>query len=210
MDSLQNDFFEIIDFLRSNPDMLSGRRSFPFNLNTPEDVNDLFLIYSKAINSKLILTPPQTIPDEAVSVIIEATLECGYEKTNAIKLEHQLSMAAENMVGALLERYLFGVLKYHGWVWCAGDFVRAVDFIKRNPDGTWIALQVKNRDNTENSSSSAIRNNTQIIKWFRTYSKPSKRRASNSNWDAFPDYECRRHLSEEDFLIFVHRYLSIK
>lgn len=207
MNSLENDFSQIIEFLSLNPHMLSGRVD-PLELSDRQGVKTLFSIYERAVHSKLELAPPKTIPDEAVSVIIKSTLDCSEEKTNSIKVEHQLSMAAENMVGALLERYLYSVLKNHGWVWCAGDFVRAIDFIKRNPDGTWIALQVKNRDNSENSSSSAIRNNTDIIKWFRTYSKPSKRRESNTNWDAFPDVYCRNYLSEDGFMAFINDYLS--
>lgn len=85
-------------------------------------------------------------------------------------------MAAENMVGYLLELYISTALEEHGWIWCAGDFVRAVDFIKRNSNGQWEAVQIKNRDNTENSSSSAIRNGKEIKKWFRSYSKPSLKR----------------------------------
>lgn len=53
----------------------------------------------------------------------------------------------------------------------------------------WEAVQVKNRDNTENSSSSAIRQGTTIEKWFRTYSKPSRKRATNTNWENFPEEE---------------------
>ena len=70
--------------------------------------------------------------------------------------------------------------------------------------GLWEAVQVKNRDNTENSSSSAIRHGTTIEKWFRTYSKPSKKRATNTNWENFPEEEFRDQLSEEGFLQFIN------
>lgn len=158
---------------------------------------------------KLTLSRPSTIPDEAVSVILQQC--CGFTKqqTEQIKLEHQLSMSAENLVGALLERYIAQVLEPHGWVWCAGDFVRAIDFIKYNQSTQlWEAVQVKNRDNTENSSSSAIRQGTEIEKWFRTYSKPSKKRATNTNWENFPEAEFRDQLSEEGFLQFIRDYLA--
>jgi hypothetical protein len=64
-------------------------------------------------------------------------------------------------------------------------------------------LQVKNRDNSENSSSSAIRNGTNIEKWHRTFSK-----RVGSNWAAFPDDETRDKLSEKAFELFVRQYLS--
>src|SRR6202453_1801536 len=61
---------------------------------------------------------------------------------------------------------------YAGWIWCSGTSVKAVDFIHYDEkNNEWNLLQVKNRDNTENSSSSKIRDNTTIKKWFRTYSQ---------------------------------------
>jgi hypothetical protein len=96
-------------------------------------------------------------------------------------------MGAENLVGDLLERYLASVLEPHGWIWCSGAMVKAVDFIlpPSTSGGAWRMLQVKNRDNSENSSSSAIRAGTEIEKWHRTFSK----------------------LSEENFERFVRTYL---
>jgi len=104
----------------------------------------------------------------------------------------------------LLERYLASVLEPRGWVWCSGAMVKAVDFIKppSATQATWHLLQVKNRDNSENSSSSAIRVGTTIEKWFRTFS-----RKTGSNWAAFPDPVLRQHLSEHDFKNFVINYL---
>lgn len=62
-------------------------------------------------------------------------------------------MCAENYAGNLLERYLDSVLRKNDWCWCCGDFVKAIDFIGKDDNGKWQALQIKNRDNTENSSS---------------------------------------------------------
>lgn len=124
-------------------------------------------------------------------------------QSERIKKEHQHSMSAENCVGALLERYLDSVLRTEGWHWCCGDFVKAVDFINQDEDGKWIALQVKNRDNSENSSSSAIRNGTPIQKWFRSFSKKPK-----TNWDNLPPAMRNKGLSEEGFLTFIENYIS--
>ncbi len=138
-----------------------------------------------------------------VSVVMQNIGSYTVEDTERIKREHQLSMSAENFVGEMLERYVSDVLEPHGWAWCSGNFVRAVDLLKPRGDGGWIELQVKNRDNTENSSSSAIRKNTEIEKWFRTFAKTGL-----TNWAAFPDEELRGKLTEEGFKQFVIAQLS--
>lgn len=147
---------------------------------------------------------PTTVPDEMVSVILNEYFNIDESQLERVKQEHLLSMGAENFVGELLERYLASVLEPRGWVWCSGAMVKAVDFIKPPSENqpTWRLLQVKNRDNSENSSSSAIRVGTTIEKWFRTFS-----RKAGSNWAAFPDPELRQHLSEQDFKAFVRNYL---
>ncbi len=114
-------------------------------------------------------------------------------------------MGAENMVGDLLERYLASVLEPMDWIWCSGSIVKAVDFVRppARTGETWRLLQVKNRDNSENSSSSAIRIGTSIEKWHRTFSQKL-----GSNWDNFPDASLRQKLSEENFKTFVRNYLQ--
>lgn len=114
-------------------------------------------------------------------------------------------MCAENCVGALLERYLDSVLRANGWHWCCGDFVKAIDFVGRNTDGSWLALQIKNRDNSENSSSSAIRNGTPIQKWFRSFSKTGL-----TNWGNLPELMQGYSLSEEGFISFARTYLELE
>ncbi|WP_241522083.1 SinI family restriction endonuclease [Chimaeribacter californicus] len=157
-------------------------------------------------NSRIPKKPsrPNTIPDEMVGVVLQTTFDISPEKLSEIKDTHALSMGAENIIGDLLERYLAHELEPHGWIWCSGTVVKAVDFIKwEEGENKWKMLQVKNRDNTENSSSSAIRNNTDIIKWFRTFSKKI-----GSNWERFPDEVSTKHLSEEKFRDFVINYLN--
>jgi len=141
-------------------------------------------------------------------MILKASHGYNDEELERIKVEHQYSMSAENLVGYLLERYLAEKLEPHGWVWCSGDFVKAVDFIKKDEEGIWHALQIKNRDNTENSSSSAIRKGTPIKKWFRTFSKPSRKRDTNTNWDNFPETRFVELLSEDDFLDYIEDLVS--
>ena len=56
------------------------------------------------------------------------------------------------------------LFRSYGWLWCNGNVLRAIDFC--SSDGA-ILLQIKNKSNTENSSSSAIRTGTDIKKWYR-------------------------------------------
>jgi len=79
---------------------------------------------------------------------------------------HFIFMSAENKNGATLEEFLAEVLEDHGWLWCAGSVFRAIDFCYLEEDNVQL-LQVKNKYNTENSSSSAIRVGTPIKKWHR-------------------------------------------
>ena len=72
-------------------------------------------------------------------------------------------MSAENILGLLLEEYLSINLRPGGWHCAWGETIKSVDFV--NEDGS--LLQIKNRSNSENSSSSAIRNGTKIEKWYR-------------------------------------------
>lgn len=149
--------------------------------------------------------PPATIPDEMVSFILKNYFNVPEGNLERAKNEHLLSMGAENLVGELLERYLASIMEPLGWIWCSGSTVKAVDLIKppTSPSGAWRLLQVKNRDNSENSSSAAIRNGTTIEKWFRTFSKKT-----GSNWGAFPAEEIRHLVSEAGFKKFVKEYLE--
>lgn len=145
--------------------------------------------------------PPSTVPDEMVSFIINKYFDVPEEELERAVELHNLSMGAENLIGDILERYIASVVEENGWVWCSGSIIKAIDFVHQKPDGSWLALQVKNRDNSENSSSSAIRNGTDIKKWFRTFSKKK-----GDNWSEFPKI-VNSSLSEKGFRNFVEQYL---
>jgi hypothetical protein len=72
-------------------------------------------------------------------------------------------MSAENILGLILEEFLSVNLENAGWHCAWGETVKSVDFV--HEDGR--LLQIKNRSNSENSSSSAVRTGTTIQKWFR-------------------------------------------
>ena len=102
--------------------------------------------------------------DPALMTLIENYMGLtSNEAADSLK-QHNLWMEAENIQGELLEEYIASKVTPLGWVWCKGAILRATDFI--NAAGT-VYLQIKNKYNTENSSSSAIRNGSTIKKWFR-------------------------------------------
>ncbi|WP_409522350.1 SinI family restriction endonuclease [Nitrincola sp. MINF-07-Sa-05] len=203
--SLVEQYVGIINFLASHPAAASGMRG----KNAPS-LGSVDYISRQAHNfaasrNPRVPKPPETVPDEMVSVILVSYFDIDKADVERIKWEHALSMGAENLIGDLLERYLASVMEPKGWLWCSGALVKAVDFIE--PPSTsgepWRLLQVKNRDNSENSSSSAIRLGTTIEKWHRTFS-----RRVGSNWEAFPDVSLRKELSESAFKKYVKDYLG--
>lgn len=120
--------------------------------------------------------PTGTIADQIIDTLIKSRILSFSDKDiERIKFDHRLSMAAENIIGLILEEYIHVNVLELGWSCCWGNCIKAVDFC--SSDGK--LLQVKNKSNTENSSSSKIRQGTQIIKWFRLYANNGK-----TNWDA--------------------------
>lgn len=211
--SLIPSFIEVCQFLSDFPSELSWRTSKANPIKPSVDNEDGLRIlanrYFDAYKRSDFPVKPSTIPDEMVSVIMESAYGYSKEECQRIKLEHQHAMCAENCVGNLLERYLESKLRTSHWSWCCGEFVKAVDFIGKNEKGEWIALQIKNRDNSENSSSSAIRDGTRIQKWFRSFSKDTaKGRPSFTNWENLPPLMQGYGLNEEGFKSFVSSYIS--
>lgn len=196
-------FIEICRFLHDNPDRLSWRSKNKPNITNTSGLKILAKKFFNGYRRSDFPVEPGTIPDEMVSIVMQYAYGYSIEQCQKIKIEHQYSMCAENCVGSLLERYLDSVLRQQGWYWCCGNFIKAIDFINKDKRGMWLALQMKNRDNTENSSSSAIRNGTQIQKWFRSFSKKG-----GTNWDNLPELMQGYNLSESGFIAFTKKYLK--
>jgi hypothetical protein len=120
--------------------------------------------------SKKSANPSNTYSDP----VIISTLKCrlsDLSDNDLKKIEegHSILMSIENLIGDLLEEYLSIQLAKNGWFCCWGSSIDAVDFC--NIQGE--LLQVKNSDNSENSSSSRVRNGTKIKKWHRRVSSKS-------------------------------------
>ncbi|MGN0738569.1 MAG: SinI family restriction endonuclease [Treponema sp.] len=201
--TLRNAFISVIKYLNQYPENLSVRsKKNSVNVSEKNGIRLLADLYFNAFYSPTIPKLPQTVPDEMVSLIMRNVFGYTKEQADEIKKTHLQSMASENAVGTLLERYLDSVLRPNGWAWCCGDFVRAIDFLKYD-DGIWYELQIKNRSNSENSSSSAIRTGTKIHKWYRTNAKTGE-----AMWDFVPEPMQGLGLSEEGFKTFVEKYLK--
>lgn len=123
--------------------------------------------YHDAYNNRISIhrsNLPSTVADPIIDVIIQGRLtHLGVPALNKIKYAHRLSMSAENILGLLLEEYLAIHLHPKGWHCAWGETLRSVDFCSSKGD----LLQIKNRSNSENSSSSRVRVGTLIEKWFR-------------------------------------------
>lgn len=203
--SLGDAFVALIRFLSAYPEYAAGLRGKEApSVGTEGYIHVAARNFANGRDPKR-PTPPETIPDEMVSFVLQHYFDIPVESLDRAKNEHALSMGAENIVGDLLERYLASELEPHGWIWCSGSVVKAVDFVlpPARPALSWRLLQVKNRDNSENSSSSAIRKGTDIEKWHRTFS-----RKKSDNWAAFPEEMAKHKLSEVGFRTFVAGYLQ--
>ena len=138
--------------------------------------------YYDAINnppSGRIANPKSSCTDPAIKTIVRATQGLSDDVATYGESIHNLFMSAENIQGNLLEEYISTVARPYGFLWCDGNVLRAIDFC--NSDGSFF-LQIKNKSNTENSSSSNIREGTTIEKWYRLGT-------STRNGVKYPDYK---------------------
>lgn len=196
-EKFSEEFVSVVSFLSHNPALASERVAKLLGSN-----EGLLLLAEKMSHGRQKLEPsfPKTKPDPLVPFSLQQYF--GVNNVEQAMIHHNQAMAAENIIGHMLEAYIYSIGINYSWIWCSGNIVKAVDFLKW--DGrAWIMLQVKNRSNSENSSSAAIRNGTDIIKWYRIHATTGA-----SRWDNFPDSELRSCLSEDGFKQFVAHYLK--
>ena len=171
--SIQNvdmSFFYNLDKIFSI--MLENRDRFPRVVVSGENNPQLYLTrlvkgYCDAMNclpSQRIASPKTSCTDPAIRIIVQHTQRCSDEVAANGEYIHNLFMSAENVQGNLLEEYIARNVRPYGFLWCNGNIMRAVDFC--DTFGR-VFLQIKNKNNTENSSSSNIREGTTIKKWYR-------------------------------------------
>jgi hypothetical protein len=210
--STRSSFEMIIDFLRAEPGAASP---LPNSKGKPDlavnTENYIRIQAGKFAGDRELRAPkkPETISDPVVSHVMHYFFEVEITGLERIAVEHKIAMAAENIVGVLLERYLAQFLEPLGWAWCSGSIIQAVDFVKApaTSDDLWDMLQVKNRSNSENSSSKKIRNETRIKKWHRTDAGTGQTKWDDLKRDCLserqrPDPQDKK-LTEEGFRQYV-------
>ena len=160
-------------------------------------------------NSKIEIVEPKTITDDALWEFIKLQKNLTSKKVNELAKYHKIAMSIETKLGTLLESFIYKYVKDHNWIWCSGNILQDIDFIKKNiKNGNnyeWIALQVKNSDNSENAASSRVRVGTPIIKWFRRLSRVKNK----DNWDELikiinpNDNDLIENLNEKNYLKYL-------
>ena len=155
-----------------------------------------------------IAKPKQACSDPAISHLVKIVSRVNDTEICEQEKHHNLFMSAENVLGQLLEEYIASNVQHLGWCWCAGNVLRAIDFC--HDEGGF--LQIKNKSNSENSSSSAIRDNTTIKKWYRLGTKKEKgKQIPVFKWDSLneiindclKDGETACNMNEEDYRLFL-------
>jgi hypothetical protein len=142
-----------------------------------------------------------TVPDSLLKEIYQL-LHADLSEKEVLNVAngHSVMMTIENIIGDMLEEYLSIMLKPQGWLCCWGTTIKSVDFCKT--DGT--LLQIKTSDNSENSSSSAVRTGTSILKWAR-------RKALKQDeyyWNDLIELTGNKKVSEKDFRNFVRKTIK--
>lgn len=171
---IKNTFYELCPKNLLNSDLVKifniaieiDLRLFPTKILS-NDSDNLRGYFEKWINGYTSFVLPSkrerskkgTCDDPAIQQMIK--ILCRYSDSE-VKMQsavHDLFMSAENAQGNLLEEYIAEKSKPFGWIWCIGETLRSVDFCSY--DGNYL-LQIKNKNNTENSSSSSIRLGTSV------------------------------------------------
>jgi hypothetical protein len=200
-----NQFVNVVRFLRTQPGLaktIQGKTAPRIGTDGYIERLAIDFVAGRAVRGP---KPPATVPDEMVSKILVEYFDINEKKIESIKSEHLLAMASEGIVGNVLEHYIASVVESSGWTWCSGSMVLAVDFIKSpsKSNDVWRMLQIKNRSNSENSSSSKIRKGTSIEKWYRVHAGTGE-----TKWGEFPDFIVKSKLTEPGFGVFLSRYLG--
>lgn len=142
-----------------------------------------------------------TVPDELVSDLLELIVGVDPKKRTQVQEQYWRQKKIEMMLGDFLEMYLLKHSFAYGWIQ-TGNCVQGTDMIKKNNDGRWLKLQIKNSDNTPNSSSAGFIAD-KALTWSRRNSSKG-----GQYWNEFPDQQVCPHLSEKTFLDFIKSYFA--
>lgn len=163
----------------------------------------------KTLPSQRIANPKGSVTDHALIKMIAPHVDSGEKAEDLVKY-HNLFMSAENIGGELLEEYIASKVEQYDWIWCRGKILTAVDFCNKS---CTEFVQIKNKENTENSPGRGFRIDHGAPSWFRMYSKKKSgkiatrwpdlmeiiKRGAKRYADNIPD----DLLNEDDYLQFI-------
>ncbi|WP_406038810.1 SinI family restriction endonuclease [Succinimonas sp.] len=154
-DDAKNSGFDIVAraWLKDHPNATKAKKD--------KFVNKFFQGYRNR-PSRRTGKPHSASPDPLVLKLVAALPGCRFSENDIARM-HQDAMAVENITGALLEEYIAVNVTGKGWAICWGSTIRATDLV--SDEGR--KLQIKNKTNTENSSSRQVRKGTDIVVWHR-------------------------------------------
>ena len=191
-------FLKVLEFCFKYPDDVSGLHSTTPKLSGAwiEKKAQSFVTQRRTVKPSM----TSNLPDPLIATISEEYFGVASENIEGLLKHHKIAMAAENVTGNLLEEYIAKNMEPLGWIWCSGTMIKGTDFIKFPNTSTEkpILLQIKNRSNSENSSSSSIRVGTTIEKWYRLEAE-----TGNTRWQVFPDPDGLTLMSEVKFQAFA-------
>lgn len=168
--------------------------------------------YSAKVPSTSTPNPKGSADDPAIAKMVQKNKNYTDSQLEKAIETHNLFMSAENIQGDLLEEYINQHSKFYGWIWAKGESMRACDFIRRDSNGITELMQIKNRDNTENSSSISVRSGTTIKKWNRlTTRKKNKKPYASFNWDELNKamgIKTSHLMTEEDYMDFLIKVIK--
>ena len=195
--------------VRSNKTLLSysdnEKKKYSYASTEHETVLKKKLIKGR----KKIFKKPKTFPDLAVYEFLKENKNYSDEIIQNVIQYHYDAMGAENILGHFLEEFINENKEDDSWIWCSGSVIDKIDFIQKveseNKEVSWRALQVKASSNTENSSSSEVRENTEILFWCRR----NATKKNSQNWDKLQKFINNKNLNEENFLEFLRTKAKI-
>lgn len=88
--------------------------------------------YYREREGTIALKESATRPDLAVDTVLSAFAQADAATLVLMSTYHRQSMAAEKLIGKLLERYIASAVEPLGWIWCCGETVWSVDFLRPN------------------------------------------------------------------------------
>ena len=140
--------------------------------------------------------PTKTVPDYSTDSILKAIVpSLDDDMLSLIRVGHKISMAADSIIGTMLDEYVHVNLRPYGWTCCWGNSFQGIDFCSLSGD----LLHIRNKSNTEVSGNDRNRIKNKVKKWFRMNAYTGK-----TKWDELNMIVGRPALfSEEGFRAFV-------